>query len=120
MHDHTAIIALSHLRWDFVFQRPQHLLSRLAKSHPVYFIEEPVESRRATPDWEFSEPHPNVIVCRPHTPSTARGFSDEQFPYLKPMIAQLLEQRGLRDFILWFYTPMALPATEDLKPRLIV
>jgi len=33
------ILCLSHLRWDFVFQRPQHLLSRLAARYPVVFVE---------------------------------------------------------------------------------
>ena len=36
------LIVLSHLRWDFVFQRPQHLLSRAAKYFDVCFIEEPI------------------------------------------------------------------------------
>jgi len=37
-----TLIVLSHLRWDFVFQRPQHLLSRLARRYRIFFIEEPV------------------------------------------------------------------------------
>src|ERR687884_231233 len=36
------LIVLSHLRWDFVYQRPQHLLSRCAKQHRVFFLEEPL------------------------------------------------------------------------------
>ena len=38
----TTLLVFSHLRWDFVFQRPQHLLSRLAKNFRVVFVEEPV------------------------------------------------------------------------------
>ena len=38
----TDLVCFSHLRWDFVFQRPQHLLSRFAKRQRVFFIEEPV------------------------------------------------------------------------------
>ena len=44
------ILCLSHLRWDFVFQRPQHLLSRAVKRGRVFYVEEPVfdgESFRA-------------------------------------------------------------------------
>jgi UDP-galactopyranose mutase len=41
------LIVFSHLRWDFVHQRPQHLLSRMAATHPVVYIEEPV--RRIEP-----------------------------------------------------------------------
>ena len=38
----TDLVCFSHLRWDFVFQRPQHLLTRLAKRYRVFFFEEPV------------------------------------------------------------------------------
>ena len=38
------LVCLSHLRWDFVYQRPQHLMARFAKRHRVFFIEEPVIS----------------------------------------------------------------------------
>jgi hypothetical protein len=42
------LLAFSHLRWDFVYQRPQHLLSRFAQRQPVLVIEEPfmVRTRR--------------------------------------------------------------------------
>ena len=36
------LVCLSHLRWGFVYQRPQHLLSRFAKHQRVFFVEEPV------------------------------------------------------------------------------
>ena len=47
-----AIVAFSHLRWDFVYQRPQHLLSRLAASRPVFFIEEPELDLNEPARWE--------------------------------------------------------------------
>ena len=43
------LIVFSHLRWDFVWQRPQHLLSRLAAERRVFFIEEPVCVERGGP-----------------------------------------------------------------------
>ncbi len=52
MHGTTCrpqLVCFSHLRWDFVYQRPQHLLSRAARDHDVYFIEEPVFEAGATP-----------------------------------------------------------------------
>ena len=33
------LICFSHLRWNFVFQRPQHLMSRYARAHRVFFVE---------------------------------------------------------------------------------
>ncbi|HLK68616.1 MAG TPA: FAD-dependent oxidoreductase [Bryobacteraceae bacterium] len=120
MQDFIAIITFSHLRWDFVLQRPQHLLSRLAKSHRIYFIEEPVISGSARLEWQFHEPHPNLVVCRPHTPCSAAGFHDDQLPYLRQLMRELVEQQQLQEYLLWFYTPMALPVAADLKPRAIV
>lgn len=36
------LIVFSHLRWQFVTQRPQHILTIMAKSRKVIFIEEPI------------------------------------------------------------------------------
>jgi len=38
-----VLLCLSHLRWDSVYQRPHHLMSRAARSHSVIFFEEPLE-----------------------------------------------------------------------------
>ncbi len=117
--DYTpAIIAFSHLRWDFVYQRPQHLLSRLAARYRVIFVEEPVFG--AAPAWRFDRPHPNVLVCRPETPSPAPGFHDEQLPYLRELMRQLLDREKPERCVTWFYTPMALPLAEGLDPQAIV
>jgi UDP-galactopyranose mutase len=112
-----AIIVFSHLRWDFVYQRPQHLLSRLAQHYQVVFVEEPVfdenESR-----WEISTPVPNVFVCQPHTSIAMPGFHDDQLPQMRKLMRQLAAD--YEDHIVWFYTPMALPLLQELHPRLVV
>ena len=113
----STIVVFSHLRWDFVFQRPQHLLSRLAQHHPVLFVEEPVHDDGA-PFMERTNPAPNVTVCRAHTPIHAIGFHDDQLRLLQPMVA-LLAPPG-EQVIAWFYTPMALPLLQALQPALVV
>jgi UDP-galactopyranose mutase len=120
MDSKFAVLTFCHLRWDFVYQRPQHLLSRLASDHRVIFIEEPVFSPHPNPEWHFAQPAPNVLVARPHTPAHAPGFHDEHTPHLTRLVHALVEQENLRDYVLWFYTPMALPFTEGLKPQAIV
>jgi protoporphyrinogen oxidase/glycosyltransferase involved in cell wall biosynthesis len=112
-----TIVVFSHLRWDFVFQRPQHLLSRLAQHYPILFVEEP-EYDGGGPFLEQSHPAPNVTVCRAHTPVNAVGFHDDQIPLLQPLLAKLVAP-GERP-IAWFYTPMALPLLQGLKPGLVV
>jgi len=79
------LIVFSHLRWHFVHQRPQHLLSRLAPHHPVIYVEEPVETH-GLPHLEVIEVMPHVTVLRPHTPVHTPGFHDEQFELLEPLL----------------------------------
>ena len=112
-----TIVVFSHLRWDFVYQRPQQLLSRLAQHYRVLFVEEPVYDDGAS-FMEQSAPAPGVTVCRPHTASCGGGFHDDQIPILQPMLAKLLAP-GERP-IVWFYTPMALPLLQELQPSLVV
>ncbi len=40
--ERPLLVCHSHLRWDWVYQRPQHVLSRLARQWPVLVEEEPV------------------------------------------------------------------------------
>ena len=113
------LIVFSHLRWNFVFQRPQHLLSRLASRFPVVFIEEPM--RTGEQPWlERSSPAPGVQVLRPHTQVDAPGFHDDQLSVLEPMIVDWLADEGIDDYAAWFYTPMALPLLQELVPRAVV
>jgi len=111
------IIVFCHLRWDFVYQRPQQLLSRLAQHYAILFIEEPVHDAGPS-HLELSQPVPNVTVCRPHTTSHASGFHDDQIPLLQPLLAGLLAPDEAP--IVWFYTPMALPLLQALRPSLVV
>lgn len=112
-----TIIVFSHLRWDFVFQRPQHLLSRLAEHYQIIFFEEPVLDEKET-FLQFSTPMPNVMVCQPHTQVHMPGFHDDQLPHLRKMVRQLAVDCD--NPIVWFYTPMALPLVQELQPRLVV
>lgn len=115
-----ALVVFSHLRWSFVWQRPQHLMSQLARHHRVVFIEEPVHD----PDGEARlvciprGPHLQVLV--PHTPVPAAGFHDDQLPVLRPLIEQWLRHEGLAECIVWFYTPMALPLATSLRPSMVI
>ncbi|MEP7056428.1 MAG: glycosyltransferase [Caldimonas sp.] len=115
----SHLIVFSHLRWNFVFQRPQHLLSRLSGHYHVVFVEEPV--RTEGPAYlERTTPSPGVEVLRPHTPIDAVGFHDDQLPALEPLLARYLADNLIDDYAVWFYTPMALPLLTDLRPRAVV
>jgi UDP-galactopyranose mutase len=120
MLKNLPLVIFSHLRWDFVYQRPQHLLSRIARNRQVYFIEEPVHDSDDAPHLEITTPAPNISAIRPHTALPALGFNDEQLPYLARLVARFAEEQELSDYVVWLYTPMALPLAQTLRPRAVV
>jgi UDP-galactopyranose mutase len=120
MQPQYSIVVFSHLRWNFVYQRPQHLISRLAGKRPVFFIEEPELDPQGPARWERSSPHPNVTVLKPRTAIEAPGFHADQLSALQPLIAELAAELTETTFLAWLYTPMALPLAEALGPDAIV
>ncbi|BDP43567.1 glycosyl transferase (plasmid) [Deinococcus aetherius] len=112
-----ALIVISHLRWDFVFQRPQHLMTRAARTRRVFYVEEPVFG--AGPDrLERKDDPSGVTVLTPHV---EEGYSPAQS---QTRTAQLLNEfvrdEALEVYDLWVYTPMELPVTAGLRPRVTV
>lgn len=114
-----SLVVFSHLRWDFVFQRPQQLMTRFARNRRVLFVEEPLFDARRT-FVEATDPWPSVRVLRPHTPAEATGFHDDQIALLRPLIAESLERAAVSEHVAWFYTPMAVPLLHALTPRAVV
>jgi UDP-galactopyranose mutase len=114
-----SMIVFSHLRWNFVFQRPQHLMTRFARRLPVYFVEEPVADDGPA-RIEVTEPVPGLHVCRPHLRDAGGGFAAGNLPVLRRLIDELVVSRNLRAPIAWFYTPMALPLLQALDPAVVV
>ncbi len=111
------VICFSHLRWDFVYQRPQHLMSRFAGQGRVFFIEEPVTSDGTT-HFDISEREPNLFVCVPHLPET---IGQGQVPELmRHMIDLMMTEHKINNYISWFYTPMMLDWSRQLTPRVVV
>jgi glycosyltransferase involved in cell wall biosynthesis len=110
------LVCFSHLRWGFVFQRPQHLMTRAARVRSVYFVEECVFGAEGT--WLQTTVEHGVTVVVPHI---AKGMT--------PMAATAIEHRMLRDFferrvrpraVAWVYTPMMLPLVRILQPSNVV
>jgi len=114
----ASIVVFSHLRWDFVYQRPQQLLSRLSKHYQILFIEEPVFHEGESFN-QFSSPLPNISVCKPHIPVNMPGFHDDHLLHMQKMVRQAVA--GYENPVVWFYTPMALPLLQEVpNPRLVV
>jgi beta-glucosidase/6-phospho-beta-glucosidase/beta-galactosidase/glycosyltransferase involved in cell wall biosynthesis len=109
--DRYGIVVFSHLRWGFVWQRPQQFLSRFAKKHPIVFIEEPFFdlNEDGEPRIDFHRVMPNVTVITPHLseswnrnpklPAKLREFTNEALSEMN--------DEGLFDApLLWYYSPM--------------
>jgi glycosyltransferase involved in cell wall biosynthesis len=113
----TDLVCFSHLRWNFVYQRPQHLLSRFANFTRVFFIEEPVF--HDGPDkLQVEEAAKNLFVAIPYLQHGSNG--DEIQARQKVMVDQLISLMEIKNYLSWYYTPMALPFTDHLKPKMVV
>jgi UDP-galactopyranose mutase len=113
-------IVFSHLRWNFVYQRPQHLLSRIAQQGPVLFLEEPQHVSDVAPHFEVHSPQENVFVACLQSPQPVSGFDDEALALMRPLLPQLLADHGIEKYGAWFYTPLALPLLPSLDPALVI
>lgn len=110
------LICFSHLRWNFVYQRPQHLLSRACKQNRVWFIEEPIWGSEQ--QLEIRKVDDNLTVIVPHLPHgmAAEAVLDCQ----RQIVDELIARERITNFATWYYTPMALLFSEHLEPRLTV
>ncbi len=112
-----TLIVFCHLRWDFVFQRPQHLMTRLAEHYDILIVEEPVHTEGQA-HLKKTAVAPNITVCQPHTNVPHYGFHDDQIPVLQGLLADLVPEDERP--VVWFYTPMALPLLQGFNPSLVV
>jgi len=112
------IFCFSHLRWDFVYQRPQHLLSRFSMHHRVFYIEEPLFDAPVDYYNLRKVPDVNVWVVVPHL--VAPRSPDEVIERQRVMIDYIIDISEAGEYITWYYTPMALPFTDHLDPKAVV
>lgn len=108
------ILCACHLRWNFVHQRPQHIMSRLSATHRVFYLEEPVtEAREGASMDRIPDPSTGVTVL---VPRLAIGEKDPDATIAR-LIAEYLPPRVA---IKWIYSPMMLAATEGVEADLLV
>ncbi|HEX6224279.1 MAG TPA: glycosyltransferase family 1 protein [Chryseolinea sp.] len=110
------LICFSHLRWNFVYQRPQHLMSRIAKTHRVFFIEEPVYDSDV--NFEIRKESEKLWVIVPHL---AEGMDEQTAKtHQRAFLSRLLVTMNIQHYAAWYYTPMALLISDHLSPSIIV
>ena len=110
------VICVSHLRWDFVLQRPQHLLTRCARERRCYYIEEPLYDTGGIPRLDMRKSS-NVMVVVPHLPG---GAERNAAAIQRRLLDELITRERIDSYVLWYYTPIALAFTDHLRPHAIV
>ncbi len=123
MHDANAsahgidVICVSHLRWDFVFQRPQHLLTRARRGGRVLYVEEPVW-REGAAGVDLRTSPEGIRVAVPHLSPGQPAFAVKAT--LRRLLGELVAELGFAHYVLWYYTPLALAFTDALRPAVTV
>jgi glycosyltransferase involved in cell wall biosynthesis len=112
------LLCFSHLRWDFVWQRPQHLLSRASAGYDVLFFEEPIIKPGALPVLETGVRACGVEVATPILPEGLDA--QETIAAQKTLLDQLVARRRCEPQVLWYYTPMALEFSRHVDAATIV
>jgi UDP-galactopyranose mutase len=116
---YDALVCFSHLRWDFVFQRPQHLMTRFARAKRVIFWEEPIASGDGAVDLDVRIcPNSGVVIATPRLPDDLQGEAREQT--LRGLLDTLLAERSVCEPVLWYYTPMMLGFTRHVEAAAVV
>jgi glycosyltransferase involved in cell wall biosynthesis len=106
-------LCFSHLRWNFVLQRPQHLLTRASRTNKVFYIEEPIFEKVTKPFMRTAEPSAAIRVL---TPVLAEGTSHtDAIDMQRMLVDRALASIQFDHLILWYYTPMALPFTDHIE-----
>ena len=118
------LLCLSHLRWDFVWQRPQHVMSRLARDRQLFFVEEPLFRPEAPPAAEATlrgAPGRRGDGGAARLPRSGAGWGPGAGRDVRPPGGGAGARAGAcRRCTAWFYTPMLLPALAGISPGLVV
>ena len=115
----SPLLCFSHLRWDFVTQRPQHLMRRFAAERRVFFWEEPIACDHPRAYLEHHAfPEDGVTALRPRVPHWWDGAQTEAA--LRQLLDMFVATAIPVDPLLWFYTPMMLGFADHLRVETVV
>jgi hypothetical protein len=112
------VLCFSHLRWNFVYQRPQHLLCRCQRVSDVHFWEEPLYKRVDRAELHVETVACGVRVLTPYLPEGTDGYMSVSLQ--RGLLDDYLAQKKIQRFVSWYYTPMALAFSSHLSPTVTV
>ena len=109
----SVLLCLSHLRWNFVFQRPQHVMTRAARTHTVLYFEEPLYEAVVRPVLRTADVAPGLRVLTPVLPESATP--SQAIAMQRSLLNNALAAVNYDRLVLWYYTPMALPFSDHVE-----
>lgn len=116
------LVCFAHLHWDFVWQRPQHLLSRFAEYGRVFYVEDAFyhNDDLIEPHIEIKERQNGLKVVVVHLPQRLRHDENAADQAQFEVLSHFFSEQGLTKYIFWYYTPMALGKSRHFQPLLTV
>ena len=116
------LVCFAHLHWDFVWQRPQHLLSRFAQHGRVFYVEDAFfhADDLIEPHMEVKERQNGVKVLVVHLPNRLRGDEAASDQAQVEVLKQFFVDNGVDTYVFWVYTPMAMNRVQQFQPVLTV
>ena len=116
------LVCFAHLHWDFVWQRPQHLLSRFAQHGRVFYVEDAFyhADDLIEPHVEVKERQNGLKVVVAHLPQRLRHDEAAADQAQFELLSRFFQAQGILDYVFWYYTPMALGKSRHFQPRLTV
>ena len=119
MHTNSPrdLLVFSHLRWGWVYQRPQHLMMRAARDRHVYFHEEPICDAEV-PTMHVTQLERNLQVVTPHIPAGLTHSATIELQ--RQLLNEWMVNYGIHPDTLWYYTPVALEFTSHMSAPTIV
>ena len=116
------LVCFAHLHWDFVWQRPQHLLSRFAQHGRVFYVEDAFfhADDLIEPHMEVKERQNGVKVLVVHLPNRLRGNEQASDEAQVAVLKRFFADNGVDTYVFWVYTPMAMRRVQQFQPVLTV
>lgn len=106
---HYDVIVFCHLRWQSVYQRPQHIIGRLATKLKILFVEAPLPNIREERSANLIIINDNLHIIQPNV-SDIESIGDIIPKYVRNTSVPM----G------WFYAPAFSPLLERLNFETIV
>lgn len=123
----SDLVCLSHLRWGFVYQRPNHLMARFARTRRVFFVEEPVcdlaptDGARLEVESVGAGTNHGGLRLQVVTPRLPSGLMDWEIARAQGrLMHELFERENIDRPTLWYYTPLALEFTRQIEAKTVV